>query len=236
LRFFLVAILVLCAFGAHNSHAISVLDVDPSCAAGSSISIRLFFLDDPSNPSPLPAEWVGYDLFREPADYCPNGNAPVRVNQDIILRPAAGVHELTYVDTPPDPAGTYRYTARFVDAARNQVQVPSCYDCRFGAADNASCPPNTVPVSVGRIVDWGWTLYLEPCAGTCFSGGILDGEPWEEELAPYAGTNTVFNIYGSIGCCSVEGPGILIHRYEIASCGPTPTARASWGRVKAIYR
>jgi hypothetical protein len=144
---------------------------------------------------------------------------------------------LFYVDTPPDPAGTYRYFARFVDATRNQVQIPSCLGCLEGAKGFASCPPHTVPAAVGQIVDLGWTLYLQPCPGTCFPGGTLHGEPWVTELAAYAGSNTVFSIYGDIGCCSVEGPGIGIHHYEVASCsGPTPTARPSWGRVKTIYR
>jgi hypothetical protein len=81
-RALFLTMLALCASGPRNADAVSVLNVDPSCAAGNSISVRLFLLDDPWNPSPLPPEWVGYDLFREPADLSERGVPGARERGD----------------------------------------------------------------------------------------------------------------------------------------------------------
>ena len=238
-----LAVVVAATLLTSPAWAVSTLDVSTSCVDdGPSIRVRLFFLDDPEHPSPLPTSWVGYDLFRRPLHECPYALATERVNAEILPRPVSNVHEVFYTDTPPSPAGSYQYFAMFVDANRQPVTMNSCGECnldysgRFGAVDYGSCPQNSVPVGVGKIVDWGWTLALEPCPELCFPGGTIGG-PREEDLRPLAGTNTVVRVYGRVGCCSVEGPGLYVENFVIApGCGPTPNASASWGRVKAIYR
>ena len=225
-----------------DAHAYSGLFLWPTCAGGADVSLTVRFehmLEPPSLP-PLPPEWVGYDLYRRTFPGCEWPGE--RINAEIIPRPPENVHEVTYVDTPPGAAGTHQYTVLFVDAERRSIRVPSCYDCgldyegRYGAMNFASCPPGEAPVTIGRIVDWGWALYVHPCQDGCWPGGYFQGEPWETELRPFAGTLAMFRFYGGIFCCSVEGPSIGIQRYEPAQCGPTPVARASWGRLKTIYR
>jgi hypothetical protein len=224
---------------ASRAGAESALYVSPTCTGGATVSLNILFLDDPQNPSPLPPEWVGYDIYRRTFPGCTRPG--VRVNDEIIPRPPAGVHELTYVDSP-GVAGSNEYWVVFVDAERRPILLPSCYFCDlwpgyYGAPGYVACPPNQTPVTMGRIVDWGWALYVQnACPGSCWTGAYFSNDPWVDELRPYADTNTVIRFYGGIGCCSVEGAYLAINHYELSTCGVTPTVRTSWGQLKAIYR
>jgi len=237
---FAVLLVAFPAFLPGRAGAESSLWVSPTCTGGSAISLRISFLDDPAHPSALPPEWVGYDIYRRTFPNCGEWIG-VRVNEEVLLRPPQGIHELTYVDTPANP-GTHQYSVVFVDAERHPILLPSCYFCELGfgyhgALGYASCPAGQFPATIGRLEDWGWALYVQGCRDAgCWPSAYFSDEKWEAELRPYAGTDTVIRFYGSLECCSVEGTVMQIDRWEFAACGPTPTARSSWGQVKAIYR
>ena len=58
-----------------------------------------------------------------------------------------------------------------------------------------------------------------------------------DALRPYADGKTVVRFYGYIACCSVEGPELIVDRYEIGSCDAVvPVRRATWGTLKTHYR
>ena len=40
-----------------------------------------------------------------------------------------------------------------------------------------------MPVTVGTLQDWGWALYVTPCANTCYHGFYFSG-PWVDALRP----------------------------------------------------
>src|SRR5262245_45975733 len=108
----------------------------------------------PSDPT-----WVGFDVVRRTiGEDC---GPPITVNPEPVLRGHTSSEPYDFLDTPP--AGvTYEYRIIFVDANRTQVFPPGC-SCG-GAHDYVTSPPDAVPLTVGQLVDWGWTLAIQPCA------------------------------------------------------------------------
>jgi hypothetical protein len=222
-----LALLVLSA-AASRAGGFTLIQAAIDCSNGTTATVSWTMYVDPDNPPAPIAEWVGYDVFRRSAGDC---GPYVRLNQEIIPK-APAFQTLSWNDSPTSET-VFEYFVDVVDAQRQHVNL--------GFADIhtrtwTTCPEFSTPITVGKIEDWGWALYIQPCAGSCYAGAYFSDEKRMTELRPYAGTEQIVRFFGSIGCCSVEGPGILIDHYELGACGITPAARASWGQLKAIYR
>lgn len=205
-----------------------------SCANGSQVSLEWTFAET-ETPVAYP-EWIGYDVYRRPLPGC---GPFVRVNAQPFPRMFGTTHSHSLSETPPEPARTYEYRVAPVDASRNEVQLVdgrfSCSPCIRNVWTN--CPELSAPMIQGTLVDFIWTLGVSPCAGSCYPSVYL--ENWSEfkGLAALAGTDTVVHFYGRINCETVEGCGMTVERYEVAPCrGTTPVVRATWGRLKTLYR
>jgi hypothetical protein len=70
-----------------------------------------------------------------------------------------------------------------------------------------------------------------PPAGSCYKPYYFAPI---EALRPLVGTQTRVRLYGDMYCCSVEGPGMEVHHYEIETT--TAVRSRSWGKLKQIYR
>jgi hypothetical protein len=227
-RSFFIALLLLTLLPAASAHAIAWLSADGSCGADGKVTFHWHY-DEPGGPVAAP-DWTGYDVYRRNASTCSDW---VRINADPYARLAAP-HDYTYEETPPDLSVVWEYQVRMVDGARQETFVLPC-DCasRFVWT---SCPPASPAITKGRLVDWGWTWAITPCLGSCLPSAYLAG-PLPPELAPYVGGNQVIDFYGSLGCGSVEGCAIQVDHWQLAAtCDITPVSRATWGRVKVLYR
>jgi hypothetical protein len=175
-------------------------------------------------------EWVGYDVYRRETASC---GPYVRLNAEPYPRRAVS-HAYTIQDTPPSlEQSPYDYYVATVDADRVPVWLPGS---EYWSHTTVTCPNLSGPVTVGTVEDYGWALYLHPCQGSCWPLGRVSGSA--DALRVYAGTGTVLRCFGRVGdpLCAFEGCALVVSRFELASCGVTPTGRVSWGRVKAIYR
>lgn len=225
-----IVCLVLIARSNGASHA-GALSADASCGSGGIISFSWTFYEDPLNPTGHP-EWVGYDVWRRSLADC---GAFVRVNAAPF--PRAGTTEsLTYTEVPPASGTTFQYQVRLVDANRQQLFLDAiACDCIAHDAW-ASCPQMSVPLTQGTLQDLGWALLVQPCAPGCYQSFYFDDPQLVSLLRPFAGTGTAFSFFGQAVCGTVEGCVIHVDHYETVPCGPTPAQRATWGRVKSIYR
>jgi hypothetical protein len=182
--------------------------------------------------------WTGYDLYRRSAEDC---GAWVRVNPEPFHRTMGVSESFTFVDTPPAPQA-YEYEVMLVKDDRTQAPYPDYRECGFWCCTQrafAGCPVASVPVAHGLLVDWGWTLAVERCSGTCFTSAYLvaDGAHRQilEAMVPYIGSEV--RIYGTVGCGSIEGCSIGVSRFDVVPCSEvTEAGHTSWGRVKTIYR
>ena len=191
---------------------------------GPSIDVH-WSLSESTHPPGYP-NWTGIDVQRRPLPGC---GPYVTVNPQPFPRVGGEYH---YFDTVA--TGTmYEYRLIFVDANRQEVSVPDCYDCVRGGW--GSCPNFSAPVTQGTLEDFGWALFLTPCPGSCYYYFYFEG-PFVETLRPYAGNGTVVRLYGTPLCGTVEGCAIQVDHYELANCGVTPARRSSWGQVKTLYR
>ncbi len=216
----------------HGLSAAGALSTSASCGGGN-LSFSWTFYEDPQNPVAHP-EWVGYDVMRRSLAQC---GSPVRLNASPYPRVPGVTHGYTYTEPPPAPGTTFEYRVVLVDANRQPVTLDpvSCDFCGSASVNWASCPEFSAPLTQGTLEDLGWALIVQPCGDGCYQSFYFSG-PRAVELRPYAGTGTALRLYGSAVCGTVEGCAIDIDHYDLAPCGPTPVLRASWGRVKAIYR
>jgi hypothetical protein len=137
-----------------------------------------------------------------------------------------------YFEVPP-PGKMYEYRVVFVDASRQQVTIPDCFDCqRFGYA---TFPAFSAPMVEGTLQDLGWAFYITNCPNTCFGPFYISG-PVMDSLRPYVGTGQALRFWGTAGCGTLEGCSLQVESFELAACGPTPARRSSWGQVKTLYR
>jgi len=205
------------------------LDAYAICAGSDSLYV-IWTAYEPPGPDPYPA-WVGYDVLRRAAGACEWASF-VRVNDEIIPRQVGQTHTRHFGELAPATATLYEYWVQPVDA--NRQAVYPC--CGFCAPCNAvsSCPALSAPVAVGTLEDWGWTLAVNSCPGTCYPAHYIGDGPIDE-LRPYAGTGTTFRFFGTVRCGTTEGCSVSIDRWEFASC-VTPVAAPSWGRLKTLYR
>ena len=179
-------------------------------------------------------EWVGYDVLRRPLSSC----SPFeRVNAASLPRVFGQSHSNVFVDSPPSQSETYEYQAIPVDANRDRVFM-SFPDCESPCVKPAwaSCPANSAPLVIGKVVDWGWALHIQPCPGSCHFGYYTNGGPIEQELRDQGRVGTVVKMYGNGWCCGLEGGILEAVAWEPGICVSTPTRRASWGELKTIYR
>jgi len=210
-----------------------VLTASASCAGGSGITFRWDFYEDPNFPTGSHPEWFGYDVQRRAISPC---SRFVRVNAQPYARTPGVTETFTYTEAPPTSGRTYEYRVVLVDANRQEIPAAQV-TCECYARNGwASCPEFSAPLTQGTLTDWGWALFVQPCAGSCYDSFYFEG-PITDQLRPYAGTGVSVRLYGSGFCGSVEGCAMNVAYYDFASpCGPTVALRSSWGRVKAIYR
>lgn len=205
-----------------------------TATAASPTTIRLDFgwWEDASDPTGHP-EWVAFDLHRRASATC---GAWTRINPDPFPRTPGVSQSLTFVDATPVPATMYEYAVHLVDASRNDVLFgppecgSPCAPPAFGC-----CPEFSAPLVVGTVIDWGWAVFIQPCANGCWPAGYVNG-PLDASLRPYIGTGQVVAIYGSTTCGTMEGCSIVPEHFTFTDCGPTPSRRATWGKLKTIYR
>jgi hypothetical protein len=227
---FLVAALLLLALFASSAAAFPLIMTAASESANGEVTFSWYEGDLP-NPG---YDFAGYDIWRRALDDCSGWE---RVNAEIYPRGSGtsipdGHNGFRYQHVDHPPTGhSYEYRVRFVDANRQEVSPGPC-ECTTGAY--VSTPGLTIPITQGRLVDWGWAGFIEPCLGSCLPSAYIS--PLPPELAPYVGTNTTLRFYGRVGCGSVEGCSMVVDHFEVASCEIVPTRRTSWGLVKTIYR
>jgi hypothetical protein len=231
-RHWLVAALALAALVAITPRVFAgdmSLSATPS---GATVTIDFGYWEDPNYPTGHP-EFVGYDLRRTDASDC---NAPqVIVNPQPFPR-SGNTENFTFVDTPPAAGHVWRYQAIMVDAQRNPLLIspPSCFSCT--AWSYAPSPPDDTPTTIGTVQDWGWAVFIQPCAGSCLPSLYVDG-PSQLPLRAFIGTNEVVRLFGAMGCGSVEGCGMRVDHWDVYTCnGPVATRQTSWGALKSYYR
>jgi hypothetical protein len=146
--------------GSLSSHATAI--------GSSRIDFSWTFYEDPQSPVAHP-EWVGYDVYRRSLGNC---GPSVRMNVDPFPRVVGATHSYTYSDFSFSPGTTYQYLLVMVGANRQEVLLdPVSCDCGFGNRYGwASCPEFSGPLTQGTLMDWGWALYVQPCANSCYSG------------------------------------------------------------------
>lgn len=208
-----------------------VLTASASCATGSSITFNWSFYENPAFPTGHP-EWVGYDVQRRSISPC---GAFVRVNEQPYVRTLGVSESFTYTEVTPLSGRTYEYRVVLVDASRQEIPAGQVACECFARNGWASCPEFSAPLTQGTLEDWGWALFVHPCAGSCYDAFFFSG-PLVEELRPYVGTGAVVRFYGAGFCGTVEGCELNPISYEFVPCPATPALRSSWGRVKGIYR
>ncbi len=160
----------------------------------------------------------------------------VRIN-DVPYRRTMGASEsFTHADAPP-PGASYEYHIMIVRDDRTQAPYPENGSWMGSSPYTyAGCPESSVPVTHGTIVDWGYTLALQACPGSCFASGFFEGYDVVENLRSHIGAEV--RIFGHIGGGSIEGNYIYnVDHFELAPCTTVIPARpTTWGRLKAIYR
>jgi hypothetical protein len=125
---------------------------------------------------------------------------------------------------------------RLVKDDRAQAPDPPAWDDSSPIV-YAACPESSVPITQGRLSDeWGWTITVQPCAGTCYPPLYVMDYEGLLALQPFVGSEV--RIYGTIDCGSVEGCSIsLVDHFDVVPCAlPTGSRRTSWGGLKSIYR
>lgn len=228
-RVVLAASLLACVLAA-PAHA-GWLSVSATAASPTQIAVAWGYAEDPAFP--VHAEWAGFDLYRRSAADC---GPWVRLTADPIPRLAGQSQQGTLLDTPPAGATQYQYDLWMVDAQRVRMYpaFPACEPpCPPPAF--ASCPGLSAPAILGTVDDWGWAVLLTSCAGSC-PGQCYVENPVAEQLRPYAGTGQVVRAYGALTCGTVEGCALHLDHFELARCLVTPVRRATWGRLKSLYR
>ena len=226
------ACLALAAAGARTVHAQNFyLSAYTTCAITSSNPDSNYVIwttyDVNSDPYAFP-DWVGYDVMRRTLPGC---DPEVRVNEEIVPR-QVGMTHTRYFGTVAPSGGLYEYRVVPVDADHQLVFIGGgfCSPCNAFV----TCPQFSTPMTIGTLTDLGWALLITPCQ--CYPGAYFEG-PHADELRPYAGTSTTIRFFGTMNCGTVEGCALDIDHWELApTCGVTPTARDSWGRLKTIYR
>ena len=179
-------------------------------------------------------EWVGYDVLRRPINAC---TPYERINAEIVPRTVGESHARALVDAPPSTGETFEYKAIPVDANREPVimLMPDCEPpCSRPAW--ASCPANSAPLVVGLVVDWGWTLAVQPCPNSCYWHYYLANGAIEQELRDQGRVGTIVALYGTGFCCGIEGAAMDPTSWASGECVPTAARRSTWGELKTIYR
>src|SRR5262245_59467311 len=187
---------------------------------------------EPVGPN-LHPNWVGYDVYRRIPTACGGWESFVKVNELTIPRTAGITHTAYYGEPTPAPATLFEYWVQPVDAY-GQLYEPGYGFCSPCNAFQI-CAPYSAPITIGIIQDWGWTVYISPCSGSCYPGAYVSEPQIADQLRPFAGTSAAFRFFGTIGCGSVEGCSIAVEHYEATTC-VTPTATRSWGQLKTLYR
>ena len=203
-----------------------------TCTGVQQITLAWDWWEDLSNPVARP-DWVGYDVVRRPSLSC---GPWIRLNASIFPRTAGASHSRTYADNSPAAFQTYEYKAIPVDANRDPVIMlyPECEPpCSPPAW--ASCPSASAPLTVGRLDDFGWAIFVMPCANTCYWTFFFSG-PVVDQMRSQGLIGTTQELYGTGVCCGVEGAFMQVDHWAPTTCGETPAKRTSWGRVKTIYR
>jgi hypothetical protein len=185
---------------------------------------------EPFGPDQHP-NWVGYDIYRRRSTPC--GDPFVRVNDQIIPRNVGMTHTHYFGDLLPATATLFEYWVRPVDADRQQYFVGGgfCIPCNTFQI----CPQSSAPITIGTIDDWGWAVFVNPCPGSCYPGAYVSDQAIADALRPYAGSNTVFRFYGTLGCGTIEGCALNVESYGPTTC-VVPAASRSWGSLKTLYR
>ena len=201
-------------------------------ASPTQIAVRWTFTEDPAAIVAHP-EWVGYDVCRRPVADC---GAWVRLNDAPFPRVVGQTHGGSLLDTPPATSTMYTYRVFPVDAQHAPVALlyPDC-DPPCSPPVFASCPDLSAPTIVGTVSDWGWAVFLTPCANGCWSSCYVNG-PLAGPLRPYIGTGQVVCVFGRMACGTTEGCSLTPDHFELGECGATPVQRGSWGRLKSHYR
>lgn len=177
-----------------------------------------------------PPTWTGWDVMRRRVGLA--CDSWVRVTAQPVPR-ASGSQQCEYSEPVPEQRTTYEYRAVPVDAARQPVELVQCWPCT--GVDWVSCPGQSAALTVGTLTDWGWALYVQPCAESCYVHFYFEGA-MVAQLRPYVGTGTVLRLYGVARCGTVEGCSMVVTGYDIGSCAPTSVSGVSWGRIKSMYR
>ena len=169
---------------------------------------------------------VGFDLYRSQAGTC--GNA-TRITDVPIPRSFNQEFSHEIVDAHIVDGTLYGYKIYGVNADRTTFTSPYSLYPEFGSTDQWFAGCNAM-ASKGTIVDWGWTVFIEPCPGSCLPGFFI--EYGAEELRPYIGL--VVSVYGTLGW-SIEGFGLNLESYEFGAC-VVSVEESGWSNVKTLFR
>lgn len=220
---------------AQSASATSHLTAQAACNAGGDVVVSWQFCDAYGDPPTDDPQWYGYDIYRRATAPC---GERVRITTDAIPHGAGLCDSGSFPDTPPMAGTLYEYEVLPVDAARRPHHPNTLDSMGNQFVDWASCPQSSAPIVRGVLVDWGWALYIEPCAGTCYGGFYFADPALVAELRPLAGrTDIAVDFFGTAVCGTVEGCALQVDHYQVVQCGGiVPVGHGSWGELKAIYR
>ena len=191
------------------------------------VSVELHVVD------PLPTGWIGWVVEYTTLGSC----GPVELIADPQPFPEGSQTFTFHVD--PDPRGlTHDYRIRAVDSDGNRYALDyPHFDATYSTIAFGACGQEA-PMARGRVVDNGYGLGLVCCPDNCWLGlADFQSDPVTMAiLQSLIGTNTVVDLYGTMGW-SWEGASGWVDAFAVVEdCGVVATESTSWGALKSTYR
>ena len=222
-RVCLVAALLAVAAGSSNAQTPNDLYLSGTCNNGSN-TITLDVYDGGLRP-----DLVGYDVYRGAFGTC---EPAVRLTDAPMSRELGQHFTRTLTDGGREPNRTYSYEVVGVDASRHAISLFQVY---FYCSPISYVNCGAAPIAHGTLEDFGYTLRVEPCAGSCYNSGFGLLETFPASLRDYVGTGTPLLFYGRIGCGSVEGCLLFVETVVEQPC-TVAIHPSTWSSVKSTYR
>lgn len=171
-------------------------------------------------------EIVGFDVYRSNSSLC---GPSTRITEDPLPRTVDESFSHEIIDTDITEGELYRYHIVGVDAERTTTMSLYTLFPLPGSSDEVYAGCNA-PRSHGTVVDWGWTVAIEPCPDSCLPFSHL--ETGMEELQPYLGETVL--VYGPMGF-TIEGWGLALEDWAILPC-TVAVEDTPWSHVKSLFR
>jgi hypothetical protein len=218
--FFLLLLLLTTASVPVNAQPTGWFFADAQCDNGIH-TVTFSGLDPGGHP-----EVVGFDVYRSNNSAC---GTQTRLTDDPLPRASNQSFSFQVVDSNVIDGQLYGYHIVGVDAGRTTTVSLYTLFPLPGASDIVYAGCNA-PRGHGIVVDWGWTLAIDPCPDSCLP--FMHLESGMEELQPYIGLPV--QVYGSMGF-TIEGWGLDLESWSFLTC-TVAIEDTRWSNIKSLFR